>query len=141
MRPHRGLLTKLTAKAHERGKTIDEVRPCIIGMSGDGKWVTVDLDHPAYPKPLDKPRTPRRFMPGDLLMLLIAKLGYVKTSGCNCEAWRQKMNGWGWLGCWWHRKEIAAHLVGEAAKAGVKVESATVFALMKSAIKEARRRR
>ena len=36
------------ARCRERGYTLDEVRPCIV--SEDGDQITVDVDHPAYPR-------------------------------------------------------------------------------------------
>lgn len=38
----------LDARCHQRGYTLDEVRPCII--SEDGDTITVDEKHPAYPR-------------------------------------------------------------------------------------------
>jgi hypothetical protein len=38
----------LAARCRERGYTLDEVRPCIV--SDDGDQITVDVDHPAYPR-------------------------------------------------------------------------------------------
>jgi len=41
-------LNHLLARCHQRGYTLDEVRPCIV--SEDGDKITVDVDHPAYPR-------------------------------------------------------------------------------------------
>lgn len=41
-------LQHLVSRCHERGYTLDEVRPCIV--SRDGDRITVDVDHPAYPR-------------------------------------------------------------------------------------------
>lgn len=38
----------LEARCRERGYTLDEVRECIV--SEDGDTITVDVDHPAYPR-------------------------------------------------------------------------------------------
>ena len=38
----------LAARCRERGYTLDEVRACIV--SEDGDTITVDVDHPAYPR-------------------------------------------------------------------------------------------
>lgn len=41
-------LSHLVARCHERGYTLDEVRACIVSERGDA--VTVDVNHPAYPR-------------------------------------------------------------------------------------------
>ena len=38
----------LIARCRQRGYTLDEVRPCIVSENGD--QITVDADHPAYPR-------------------------------------------------------------------------------------------
>jgi hypothetical protein len=41
-------LAHLRIRCHERGYTLDEVRPCIV--SEDGDTITVDETHQAYPR-------------------------------------------------------------------------------------------
>lgn len=41
-------INHLEARCRQRGYTLDEVRPCIV--SEDGDTITVDVDHPAYPR-------------------------------------------------------------------------------------------
>jgi hypothetical protein len=41
-------LSHLLARCRQRGYTLDEVRPCIVSQDGDR--ITVDVDHPAYPR-------------------------------------------------------------------------------------------
>lgn len=41
-------LRHLAARCRQRGYTLDEVRACIV--SDDGDMITVDVDHPAYPR-------------------------------------------------------------------------------------------
>ena len=41
-------LAHLQARCRERGYTLDEVRGCIVSQDGDR--LTVDVDHPAYPR-------------------------------------------------------------------------------------------
>jgi hypothetical protein len=38
----------LLQRCSQRGYTLDEVRPCIVSEEGD--QITVDVDHPAYPR-------------------------------------------------------------------------------------------
>jgi hypothetical protein len=54
----------LEFRCRQRGYTFDEVRPCIV--SEDGDRITVDVDHPAYPrepKPGFVPPKPQRPAP------------------------------------------------------------------------------
>lgn len=49
-----GLRQRFEARCRERGYTLDEVRECIVSVSGE--TVTVDELHPAYPRhPKPKP--------------------------------------------------------------------------------------
>lgn len=41
-------LSHLESRCRERGYTLDEVRACIVSDEGDR--ITVDVDHPAYPR-------------------------------------------------------------------------------------------
>lgn len=51
-----GTRTQLASRCRQRGYTLDEVRPCILNEDGD--TITVDVDHPAYPR-----ATKRGFVP------------------------------------------------------------------------------
>jgi len=48
MTPIAGPRSQFEARVRERGYTLDEVRPCIVLEDGDR--LTVDVDHPAYPR-------------------------------------------------------------------------------------------
>lgn len=41
-------LRHLESRCRQRGYTLDEVRACIVSQDGD--HITVDIDHPAYPR-------------------------------------------------------------------------------------------
>jgi hypothetical protein len=41
-------LSHLASRCHQRGYTLEQVRPCIV--SQDGEQITVDETHPAYPR-------------------------------------------------------------------------------------------
>ncbi|MBC7782201.1 MAG: hypothetical protein H7144_00055 [Burkholderiales bacterium] len=84
------------------------------------------------------PKLEVKLKPGDLLHWLIAMIGYLPSSDCNCEQFQAKMNHWGWMRCWLHRSEIVDHLVSEAAKNGVNVNNDTVLGLLKAAFIQAR---
>ena len=55
------LRNHLKSRAAQRGYTLDEVRACIV--SEDGEQITVDVDHPAYPRHLKPGFTPPRELP------------------------------------------------------------------------------
>jgi hypothetical protein len=48
MTPVTGLRSQFEARVRERGYTLDDVRGCIVAE--DGETITVDVDHPAYPR-------------------------------------------------------------------------------------------
>lgn len=79
--------------------------------------------------------------PGDLVSIIIDQLGFHPTSGCECNKMRQKMNEWGWFGCWFWRDELVEWFVKKANEAGVTVERESVAGLIRTAIREAWRRR
>ena len=52
----------LAARCRERGYTLDEVWPCVV--SEDGDRITVDVNHPAYPRAArPSPEPPRELPP------------------------------------------------------------------------------
>jgi len=92
-------LHHLAGRCRQRGYTLDEVRACIV--SEDGDQITVDVDHPAYPKrpkPSAKPSPPKiePHGPGtELKALLKDWLGIVASPNCSCNARARQMDEWG----------------------------------------------
>lgn len=90
-------LKHLEARCRERGYTLDEVRPCIVGQDGDK--ITVDETHPAYPRtprpPAKKTTPPLGRGPGTELKALLAKLGIHASPTCKCNAMAARMDAWG----------------------------------------------
>lgn len=83
------------ARCRQRGYTLDEVRPCIV--SEDGDQITVDPDHPAYPraaKPGFAPPQPApQSGPGtELKAILRDWLGIEASPTCKCNAMARRMN-------------------------------------------------
>ncbi len=69
-----GKISDFAQRCAERGTTLQEVAPCIIAREGD--TVTVDVEHPAYP------RRPDRGL-GDTLARIIHATTHIKPcSGC-----------------------------------------------------------
>lgn len=86
----------LEARCRERGYTLEEVRGCIVAE--EGASVTVDIDHPSYPRPkpgmvtqaaVDKPG------PGSELKALLATVGIHASPTCKCNKMAAQMNEWG----------------------------------------------
>ena len=113
----------LAARCRERGYEIEEVRPCIV--SEDGDMVTVDVDHPAYPRamksgvvpPLTDPvPPPPTHGPGtELKAILRDWLGIVASPNCSCNARARQMDEWGPDECSRRIPEIVSWLEEQAA--------------------------
>ena len=95
---------------------------------------------PREPSP-GKPGTPSKPGPGDLVQIVIDKLRFTAASGCGCAAFKRKMNEWGWWGCWRNRDLIVDWFVEKGSEAGVEIGRASVYGLLKTAIREYRRTR
>jgi hypothetical protein len=92
-------LQHLEARCRERGYTLDEVRPCIV--SQDGSRITVDPEHPAYPK---TPKAqPARCLAGTELKKLLGRIGIRATDSCPCNKRAREMDE---RGCPWCRENI-----------------------------------
>jgi hypothetical protein len=85
-------LRQLEVRCRQRGYTLDEVRACIV--SEDGDTITVDVDHPAYPRHLKPGFQPPREPPpptqiktgaGTELKKLLGKIGIKASSSCSCN--------------------------------------------------------
>ena len=122
----------LAARCRERGYTLDEVRPCIV--SEDGDQITVDVDHPAYPREA-KPQSG----PGTELKKLLAKVGITATPNCSCNARARTMDANGCEWCEAHLDEIVGWLREEATKRGLPFLDAAGRVLVRRAISNARR--
>lgn len=81
----------LEQRCRERGYSWAECRPCVVSQNGDE--ITVDTDHPAYPR---APKAgPAESGPGTELKALLAKFGIHASPTCGCNAMAKKMNQWG----------------------------------------------
>jgi len=98
-------LHHLEARCRHRGYTLEEVRACIV--LEDGGTITVDVDHPAYPKshkpgflhqqkaPPPPEATPASGPGTELKALLKDWLGIVASPNCSCNARARQMDEWG----------------------------------------------
>jgi hypothetical protein len=139
----------LIARCRQRGYTLDEVRPCIVSENGD--TVTVDVDHPAYPRepkpgfaPPPRLSPPPGRGPGTELKKLLAgwPLFITTTPTCACNARAAKMDieearapGW----CIEHMDEIVSWLREEATKRGLPFLDTAGRLLVRRAVAKAKR--
>lgn len=134
-------------RCRNRGYTLDEVRACIV--SEDGDTITVDVDHPAYPR-VPKPgfapphaSQPRGVQatsgPGTELKKLLATVGIKASPNCSCNARAKLMDQ---RGCDWVEANVdtvVGWLREEATKRGLPFIDAAGRLLVKRAIRNARR--
>lgn len=137
-------LHHLEKLATERGYTFDEVLPCVVERHGDGS-ITVDPNHPAYPrqpKPGFTPTTPEpspTHGPGTELKKLLKKVGITASPNCSCNARARTMDQWGCDKCEEKVDEIVGWLSEEATKRRLPFVDLAGRMLVKRAIKNARR--
>jgi hypothetical protein len=98
-------LSDLIERCHERGYTLAEVAECIVRR--DGRHITVDDTHPAYPS---KPKAGTGGPGTELKRLLKTWLGIKATPDCPCNAHAAQMDEWGPDGC--EKPERLAVIVG-----------------------------
>jgi hypothetical protein len=116
-----------------RGYSLQEVSACI--KSDDGDLITVDETHPAYPR-APRPKPPG---PGAELKALLKALGIVAKPGCSCNKRARIMDE---KGCDWCEANIATisdWLREEARKRRLPYLDIAGIALIRRAIKRARR--
>lgn len=93
----------LESRCRERGYTLEQVRHCIVAEHADGT-ITVDTDHPAYPRP--RPGL------GDMVASGLSAVGITKErvsklvgGDCGCKQRHEALNRLG------HRLGIGRPLV------------------------------
>ena len=144
-------VSHLLHRCHQRGYTLDEVRACIV--SEDGDTITVDVDHPAYPrapKPGFVPPQPQGAAPPapahgpgtELKKLLKTWLRIEASPTCSCNARAKRMDteearepGW----CEAHLDEIVGWLREEATKRKLPFVDMAGRVLVRRAISNARK--
>lgn len=126
---------------------MEEARRCAVASSD--KSLTFDLDSDCY-RTLFEPDRPVKSTapvptaalaapsftggPGDLVKIILDKLGIKPTRNCGCEAMRRRMNEWGYRGCWTHREEISEWFRAKAAEAGIEINVGGIAKLVSEAI-------
>lgn len=136
-------IKNLEARCRQRGYTLDEVAACIV--SRDGDMVTVDVDHPAYPRQPKPGFTPTTAAPapthgpGTELKKLLKKVGITASPNCSCNARARTMDQWGCDKCEERIDEIVGWLREEATKRRLPFIDAAGRMIVRRAIKNARK--
>jgi len=81
------------------------------------------------------------FGPGDVVKLVLNRMGYRPTPTCGCEEFRVQMNEWGWRGCLRRRREIVAWFLTKAREQGINVEENAIWPLIRAGLKDVLTRR
>jgi len=68
--------------------------------------------------------------PGDVVKIVLEKMGHKSAGGCGCEAMRQKMNAWGYWGCLKHRAELVEWFTAKAKEAKIEIDGDGIWALL-----------
>ena len=97
----------LYEKCKERLYDINDVMDCVVKQDGD-MW-TIDVDHPTYPKTLNKGV-------GTELKKILSTMGIQSTINCSCRTRAIKMNSMGIQWCKDNRTIILNWLKEEAKK-------------------------
>ena len=128
-------LSHLEQRLKERGYTLDEVRPCIVSQDGD--QITVDENHPSYPRQTKKNKI--KTGPGTELKKLLSKIGINSKPNCTCNKRAAIMDQWGPDECEKRIDEIVGWLKEEATKRKLPFIEMAGKILVKKAIKNARK--
>jgi hypothetical protein len=124
----------LESRCKERGYTLAEVAPCIV--SRDGETVTVDVDHPAYPRaPKPKPKGGA----GTELKKLLGRIGIRSKPSCSCNARAREMDSRGVLWCDNNVETVVGWLREESKRRRVPFVPLAGRLLIRRAIANARR--
>jgi hypothetical protein len=142
-----GKVAQWDARCKSRGYTLDEVRACIVSEKGD--TVTVDVDHPAYPRvpkpgfelPVLPPPAPPNG-PGTELRKLLSSIGITATPNCKCNARVKHMDAMeaqepGW--CERNIDTVVGYLREAAADRGLPFLDLPARLLVRRAISNARK--
>jgi hypothetical protein len=133
----------LAARCRQRGYTLDEVRGCIVSQDGDN--ITVDVDHPAFPRSQKrgfvKPQPAPTHGPGAELSRLLKRFGIEPTPTCKCRAKARQMDAWGCDECEKPERieEVVAVMREEAKARGLPFLDAAGRVLVRRAISNARK--
>lgn len=122
----------------ERGYTLEEVQPCIV--SQDGENITVDENHPSYPKKTKQKLDIKISSgPGNELKKLLSKIGIKASPNCSCNKRAALMDANGIEWCENNIDTIVGWLKEEATKRKLPFIDMAGRILVKKAISNAKK--
>lgn len=129
-------LSSLKKACLERGYKYEWCKECIVRIHDD-ETIDVNLGHPNYPHKKDFKLN--GYGPGSELKALLAKMGIKASPNCSCNARAALMDHMGIEWCEQHIDDIVGFLREEAAKRKLPFIDAAGRALVKMAIKRAKK--
>jgi hypothetical protein len=81
------------------------------------------------------------FGPGDVVKIVLGRMGYQPHPNCGCEEFRQQVNAWGWRGCMRRRREIIEWFTSKARERNIQVTDASIWSLVRGSLKDLLKRR
>lgn len=134
-----------------RPEYLANLEQLIVSRNADG--FTIDKSHPTWALMHARYKEARAvtvlagktkrpllaFGPGRVVGAVLKRLGFTCTGGCRWFA--EKMNRWGWLGCYRNRAEIVDWFCAQARRAGIEVSREDVWPLVWAGIKDVWKRR
>ena len=80
----------------------------------------------------------RKKLPGDVVEIVLKRMGYTSSGGCGCARFRKQMNDWGWAGCTMHVVEIAEWFQAKAREQSIPITVKTLATFFREAWREVR---
>ena len=127
----------LMFRCAERGYSIEEVMPCVIGQDGDN-W-TIDTDHINYPRATKINTNSEDVGVGTELKKLLKIVGITASPTCSCNARAKMMNDNGIQWCEDNKDIIVGWLEEEANKRNLPFSPYLAKGLVNLAIKKAKK--
>jgi len=127
-------MANLEQRCRQRGKTLDEVRACIVSQVGDA--IVVDERHPAYPRAAPNQITAGA---GTELKALLSKVGITASPTCSCNTRARFMDEKGIAWCEENVETICDWLQEEATKRKLPFVRLAGKALIHMAIRRAKK--
>ena len=121
----------------ERGYSIEEVMPCVIGQDGDN-W-TIDTSHSSYPSSPKVQKVEIASGVGTELKKLLKTIGITASPTCTCNVRAKTMNENGIRWCEDNKETIIGWLEEEANKRNLPFSSYLATILINFAIKKAKK--
>ena len=136
----RAPLSQLEIKCNKRGYLVEHAKACLVRVFDDGTAL-YDIEHPAYPRERDETIKIELngYGPGSQLKKILSKVGITATPNCSCNARAAMMDTQGIEWCEENIDMLVDFLRTEAAKRKLPFIDAAGRALVKMAIKRAKK--